>query len=57
MCTDYFSLHIKFENLFKHPIHLITENSLSNPFFIQGIEKTKTLIMQIKSFAKAKRAG
>ena len=41
---NYFDLHYKLEDLFKRKIDLITDSSLSNPYFIQGIEQTKRLI-------------
>jgi len=41
---NYFELHYKLEELFGRKIDLVTENSLSNPYFIQSIEKTKHLI-------------
>ena len=41
---NYFSLHYDLEKLFNRPIDLVTENSLSNPYFIQGINRTKKLI-------------
>jgi len=40
----YFALAEKFENLFHRPVDLVTEKSLSNPYFIDSINKTKTLI-------------
>ena len=40
----YFELAEKFENLLKRPIDLITDKSLSNPYFIESINHTKTLI-------------
>jgi len=39
---NYFSLIEKFEKLFKRKIDLITNKSLSNPYFIKSLEKTKT---------------
>ena len=41
---NYFDLHYKLEGLFNRKIDLLTENSLSNPYFIRGIEQTKQLI-------------
>jgi len=32
------------ENIFNRKIDLITDKSLSNPFFIKSIEKTKQLL-------------
>lgn len=40
----YFELAEKFENLLKRPIDLVTVKSLSNPYFIESINHTKTLI-------------
>jgi len=41
---NYFSLHDQLHTLFNRKIDLVTENSLSNPYFIEGIEPTKQLI-------------
>jgi predicted nucleotidyltransferase len=40
----YFELEEKFENLFHRPVDLVTDKSLSNPYFIESINRTKTLI-------------
>lgn len=40
----YFDLADKFENLFQRQVDLVTEKSLSNPYFIDSINKTKTLL-------------
>ncbi|MEI6821517.1 MAG: nucleotidyltransferase domain-containing protein [Bacteroidota bacterium] len=40
----YFMLADKFEHLFKRPVDLVTEKSLSNPYLIDSINKTKTLL-------------
>ena len=40
----YFNLAEKFEALLNRPVDLITENSLYNPYFIDSINKTRTLI-------------
>jgi hypothetical protein len=42
--ANYFDLHYKLQDLFNRRIDLLTENSLSNPFFIKGIDLTKQLI-------------
>jgi predicted nucleotidyltransferase len=42
--NNYFDLHYKFEELFNRSVDLITENSLSNPYFIKSVDQTKTLI-------------
>ena len=41
---NYFLLHYQLQILFKREIDLLTENSLSNPYFIKGIEQTKQLL-------------
>lgn len=41
---NYFTLHKLFEKIFNRKIDLITDKSLSNPFFIKSIEKTKQLL-------------
>ena len=41
---NYFELHYKLQDLFERQIDLLTENSLSNPYLIKGIEQTKQLI-------------
>ena len=41
---NYFTLHKLFRKIFNRKIDLITEKSLSNPFFIKSIEQTKQLL-------------
>jgi predicted nucleotidyltransferase len=41
---NYFFLHEALEKLFNRKVDLITERSLSNPYFIQSIEKSKQLL-------------
>jgi len=41
---NYFELHYLFQDLFDRKIDLITENSLSNPYFIDSINKSKILL-------------
>jgi hypothetical protein len=41
---NYFEIADKLENLFNHPVDLITDKSLSNPYFINSVNKTKVLI-------------
>ena len=41
---NYFELHDKLEALFNRKVDLITENSLSNPYFIESVEETKRLL-------------
>ncbi|MBK7959739.1 MAG: nucleotidyltransferase domain-containing protein [Bacteroidetes bacterium] len=40
----YFELADKFEVLFQRPVDLVTDKSLSNPYFIQSVNQTKTLL-------------
>ncbi len=40
----YFELAEKFEDLLHRPVDLVTDKSLSNPYFIESINQTKTLI-------------
>ena len=41
---NYFTLQYKLRELFKREIDLVTQNSLSNPFFIQSIDQNKQLL-------------
>jgi uncharacterized protein len=41
---NYFDLHYKLQDLFGRKIDLLTDKSLSNPYFIKGMEQTKQLI-------------
>ena len=41
---NYFEIHEALETLFNRKVDLITERSLSNPFFIQSIDQTKQLL-------------
>ena len=41
---NYFDLHNKLKDLFNRKVDLITENSLSNPYFKESIEETKKLL-------------
>ena len=41
---NYFFLHEELEKLFERKIDLVTENSLSNPYFIESVEETKQLL-------------
>ena len=43
---NYFALHYKLEELLHRNIDLLTDKSLSNPYFIESIEKTKTSIYE-----------
>lgn len=41
---NYFDIAEKFEELFQRRVDLITDNSLSNPYFIESVNKTKVKI-------------
>jgi len=41
---NYFELHYRLEELFNRKVDLITERSLSNPYFIESVEETKLLL-------------
>jgi len=43
---NYFSLHYKLRDLFNRKIDLVTERTLSNPYFIESINETKQLIYE-----------
>ena len=41
---NYFLLHTELEALFDRKVDLLTERSLTNPFFIKSVEETKKLV-------------
>ena len=41
---NYFNLADKFENIFQRQVDLITDKSLKNPYFIDSVNETKTLL-------------
>jgi predicted nucleotidyltransferase len=41
---NYFELHRRLEELFNRKIDLLTDKSLSNPYFIESVEETKALL-------------
>lgn len=43
---NYFLLHQKLQDLLKRKIDIITENSLTNPYFIKKIDDEKLLIYE-----------
>lgn len=43
---NYFSLLEKLNKLFNRRVDLITENSLSNPFFIESIDQSKEIVYE-----------
>jgi predicted nucleotidyltransferase len=42
----YFELVEKFEKLFKRQVDLLTDKSLKNPYFIDTVNRTKTLLYE-----------
>ena len=43
---NYFELHYRLRKLFNREIDIVTERTLSNPYFIESINKTKELIYE-----------
>lgn len=43
---SYFALHYKLSQLFHRNIDLVTERTLSNPYFIESINETKKLLYE-----------
>lgn len=41
---NYFELHEELEKLFNRQVDLVTERSLSNPYFIESVEQSKQLL-------------
>jgi predicted nucleotidyltransferase len=44
--NNYFLFHDFLKGLFKREIDLVTENSLSNPYFIQSINQSKQIVYE-----------
>jgi len=44
--NNYFSLHYRLRELFHREIDIVTERTLSNPYFIESINETKELIYE-----------
>jgi len=44
--NNYFTLHYKLRELLKREIDLVTERTLSNPYFIESINSSKELIYE-----------
>jgi uncharacterized protein len=44
--NNYFLLHYKLRALFDREIDIVTERTLSNPYFIESINETKELIYE-----------
>jgi len=43
---NYFELHYKLRELLNREIDIVTERSLSNPYFIESVNETKQLIYE-----------
>ena len=43
---NYFLVIDEFEKLFKRPVDLLTDKSLSNPYFINSVNSTRQLIYE-----------
>ena len=44
--NNYFALHYRLQDLFQRKIDLVTERTLSNPYYIESIEESKQLIYE-----------
>ena len=44
--NNYFALQYKLREMFNRKIDLVTERTLSNPYFIESIDETKELIYE-----------
>ena len=44
--NNYFSLHYRLREIFNREIDILTERSLSNPYLIDSINKSKVLIYE-----------
>ena len=44
--NNYFTLHYKLRELFHREIDIVTERTLSNPYFMESIDETKELIYE-----------
>jgi len=44
--NNYFSIHYRLRELFHREIDIVTERTLSNPYFIESINETKELIYE-----------
>ena len=41
---NYFEIAEKFEEIFHRPVDLLTNKSLKNPYFIDSVNRTKTIL-------------
>jgi len=46
---NYFKLQYQLREMFKRKIDIVTERTLSNPYFIESIEETKELIYEARN--------
>jgi predicted nucleotidyltransferase len=44
--NNYFRLHYRLRKLFNREIDIVTERTLSNPYFIESIDESKELIYE-----------
>lgn len=44
--NNYFTLHYKLRELFKRDVDIVTERSLSNPYFIESVNESKVLLYE-----------
>ena len=44
--NNYFEFHYKLKELFDREIDLVTERTLSNPYFIESVNETKELLYE-----------
>jgi predicted nucleotidyltransferase len=42
----YWTLEEQLQKIFNHPVDLVAEHTLQNPYFINSINKTKTLLYE-----------
>jgi len=47
--NNYFKLQYQLREMFKRKIDIVTERTLSNPYFIESIEETKELIYEARN--------
>ena len=46
---SYLNIADELEDVFNRPVDLLTENSLQNPYFIESINKSKTMIYESRN--------
>ena len=45
--NNYFGLHEELNKLFDRPVDLVTERTLTNPYFIESVNETRQLIYEV----------